>query len=156
MTRITITGNLTSDPEAKWTQSGKRVTKFSVAVSEGKEKESSFYRVTVWDDMGDNVVKSLSKGQRVIVEGRLQIRQYEQQLGGKGTSVDVTADSVGPDLRFATATVVRNERGQGGQSAPAQAPAQQQAQDAWAGAPAADAGDPWQQPAAKLGDELPF
>lgn len=118
MTSTTITGNLVSDPEVSQTRTGKTVTKFRLAVSEGKDKPSSFYNVTVWDEMGEHVAQSLRSGMRAIVEGRLVLREYEDRNGNKRVSPDVTADSVGPDLRFATATVTR-ANGQGTRPAPA-------------------------------------
>lgn len=107
MTSTTITGNLVSDPEVSQTRTGKTVTKFRLAVSEGKDKPSSFYNITVWDEMGEHVARSLSKGMRAIVEGRLVLREFEDKNGVKRVSADVTADSVGPDLRWATAQVTR-------------------------------------------------
>lgn len=116
-TTTTIVGNATSAPELARTQGGKQLAKFTVAVDEGKDRDSSFYRVTVWDDMAQHVAATILKGMRVIVQGRLQVREYEHN-GQKRVSVDVTAESVGPDLRWATATVTR-ANGQGARPAPA-------------------------------------
>lgn len=150
-TNTTIVGNATAAPELTTTQGGKQVAKFSVAVSEGKDKPSSFYRVTVWDEMAEYVAATVLKGMRVIVQGRLAVREYEHN-GEKRISVDVTAEAVGPDLRFATAQVQSaRDRGQGyGQSAPpavhggaGAASWGTSVPNANSGAPGASQGDPW-------------
>jgi single-strand DNA-binding protein len=123
---ITIVGNLTREPELRYTQGGKGVTSFGVAVShryqvngEWQEK-TSFFNVTAWDQLGENAAATLSKGSRVIVNGRIEVREYEARDGGKRTSVDVIADEIGPSLRWARATIERTTRttaddgGQGG------------------------------------------
>jgi single-strand DNA-binding protein len=121
-TVITLVGNLTREPELRYTQGGKGVASFGLAVSrrfqvngEWQEK-TSFFNVSAWEQLGENVAASLSKGSRVIVTGRLEIREYETSSGEKRTSVDITADEIGPSLRWATATVERIARdgGQGG------------------------------------------
>ena len=123
---ITIVGNLTREPELRYTQGGKGVTSFGVAVGhryqvngEWQEK-TSFFNVTAWDQLGENAAATLSKGTRVIVSGRIEVREYEARDGGKRTSVDVIADEIGPSLRWARATVERTTRttpdgGDGGQ-----------------------------------------
>jgi single-strand DNA-binding protein len=120
-TTITVVGNLTREPELRFTQGGKGVASFGLAVSrrfqvngEWQEK-TSFFNVSAWDNLGENVAATLTKGMRVIVTGRLEIREYEAREGGKRTSVDITADEIGPSLRWARATVERTERTDGGQ-----------------------------------------
>ena len=113
---VTLVGNLTREPELRYTQGGKGVTSFGLAVShryqvngEWQEK-TSFFNVTAWDALGENVAATLSKGTRVIVSGRLEVREYEARDGGKRTSVDVIADEIGPSLRWARATIERTTR----------------------------------------------
>jgi single-strand DNA-binding protein len=120
---VTLVGNLTREPELRYTAGGKGVTSFGMAVShryqvngEWQEK-TSFFNVTAWDQLGENAAATLSKGSRVIVNGRLEIREYEARDGGKRTSVDVIADEIGPSLRWARATiekVTRSGEGEGG------------------------------------------
>jgi single-strand DNA-binding protein len=126
-TNVTVVGNLTREPELRYTQGGKGVTSFGIAVSnrfqvngEWQEK-TSFFNITAWDQLGENAAASLSKGMRVVVSGRLEVREYESREGGKRVSVDITADEIGPSLRWARATVERTTRttaddggGQGG------------------------------------------
>jgi single-strand DNA-binding protein len=134
-TIITVIGNLTDDPELKFTPSGAAVANFTVAstprtfdkqTNEWKDGDALFLRCAAWRQLAENVAESLQKGQRVIVTGALRVRQYERQDGSKGTSVEMNVDEVGPSLRFATAKVTkatRSSSGGGGgdwnQSAPA-------------------------------------
>jgi single-strand DNA-binding protein len=120
-TNITVVGNLTREPELRFTNGGKGVASFGLAVSrryqvngEWQEK-TSFFNVSAWDNLGENVAATLTKGMRVIVSGRLEVREYEAREGGKRTSVDIIADEIGPSLRWARATVERTERSDGGQ-----------------------------------------
>ncbi|MEI6400683.1 MAG: single-stranded DNA-binding protein [Actinomycetota bacterium] len=120
-TNITVVGNLTREPELRFTNGGKGVASFGIAVSrryqvnnEWQEK-TSFFNVSAWDNLGENVAATLTKGMRVIVTGRLEVREYEAREGGKRTSVDIIADEIGPSLRWARATVERTERSDGGQ-----------------------------------------
>ena len=113
---VTIVGNLTSEPELRFTAGGKGVTSFGVAVNhryqvngEWQEK-TSFFNVTAWDQLGENAAASLSKGTRVIVNGRLEVREYETREGEKRTSVDIVADEIGPSLRWARAAIERTTR----------------------------------------------
>lgn len=144
-TIITVIGNLTDDPELKFTPSGAAVANFTVAstprtfdrqTNEWKDGDALFLRCAAWRQLAENVAESLQKGQRVIVTGALRVRQYERQDGTKGTSVEMNVDEVGPSLRFATAKVTKATRSGGaapggevwggGQSAPAASSA-----DAW-------------------------
>lgn len=119
-TNVTLVGNLTREPELRYTSGGKAVASFGLAVSrryqqngEWQEK-TSFFNVSAWDQLGENCAATLAKGMRVVVHGRLEIREYEAREGGKRTSVDVIADEIGPSLRWARATVERTERTDGG------------------------------------------
>ncbi len=119
---LTIVGNLTSDPELRFTPSGAAVTSFTVAstnrildrqTNEWKDGDTVFIRCSVWRQYAENVSESLTKGTRVIVTGRLKVRQYETREGTKGTSVECDVDEVGPALRYATAKVNRVSRSEG-------------------------------------------
>ena len=109
---ITIAGNLTRDPQLKFTESGMATVRFGVATSRKvKDRETtSFYDVVAFGKTAENAHESLAKGTSVIVSGRLEVRTYEKQDGTKGTSVEVVADEVGASLRFATVQVNKNVR----------------------------------------------
>ena len=121
---VTIVGNLTREPELRYTNTGRSMAGFGVAVNRrwqnrqsGEwEEQVSFFNVTAWGDLGENVAASVTKGSRVIVTGRLEQRSYETQQGEKRSVVEIVADEVGPSLRWAQASVTRNERtgGEGG------------------------------------------
>ena len=128
---ITVVGNLTRDPELRYTQSGKATVAVGIAVNRsfqqnGEWKEATtFMNVVAWDQLAENIAASLTKGTRVVVTGRLDVREYEAREGGKRTSVDIVAEDIGPTLRWATVTVERTPAkgsGEGGGSAPRQAP----------------------------------
>ena len=113
-THVTITGNLTDDPELKHTPNGNLVANFRLAVTarvrdgEGwRDGETSFFRVNVWRQLAEHVAESLSKGDRAVVIGRLKSRSWETPEGDKRTVVEVQAEEVGPSLRWATATPER-------------------------------------------------
>ena len=113
---VTIVGNLTRDPELRFTAGGKGVASFGVAVGrrfqqngEWQEK-TSFFNVTAWDTLGENIAASLTKGTRVIVTGRLEQREYETKEGEKRNVVEIVADEIGPSLRWARAEVERISR----------------------------------------------
>lgn len=113
---ITLVGNLVRDPELRFTTAGKGVTSFGLAVNrryqingEWQEKVS-FFNVVAWDALGENIAASVSKGNRIIVTGRLEQREYETQAGEKRSVVEIVADEVGASLRWARATVERIER----------------------------------------------
>ena len=117
---VTLVGNLTRDPELRFTQSGQAIATLGIAVSrryqqngEWQEK-TSFFNITAWGQLGENAASSLSKGSRAIVTGRLEQRSYETQDGEKRSVVEVVADEIGPSLRWATAQVDRNDRREGG------------------------------------------
>lgn len=125
-TTLNITGNLTGDPELRFTPSGSAVANFTVAATprtfdrnsnEWKDGETLFMRCAAWKELGENVAETLKKGMRVMVEGRLKQRSYETTAGEKRTVIELEADEVAPSLKYATATVKRTQRsGNGGQS----------------------------------------
>ncbi|MHB1762626.1 MAG: single-stranded DNA-binding protein [Acidimicrobiales bacterium] len=117
MSYITVIGNLTGDPELRFTQSGKAVASFDLAENrrsqdkDGNEHEETvFWRVVAWRSLGENVAESLAKGMRALVHGRIVMRDWETQDGTKRRSFEIAALSAGPDLSFATAVVTRNEK----------------------------------------------
>lgn len=120
---VTVVGNLTNDPELRFTPSGAAVASFTVAASsryldkatnEWKDSDPVFMRCSVWRQYAENVAESLQKGMRVIVQGRLKQRSYETREGEKRTVVEMEVDDVGPALRYATAKVTRTQRGESG------------------------------------------
>jgi single-strand DNA-binding protein len=117
-TNITIIGNLTADPDLKFTQAGTAVASFTVASTprvfdkqskEYRDGETLFVRVSVWKELAENVAESLSKGQRVIVAGKLKSRSWEKD-GQKRTSIELEAEEVGPSLKFSVAKTERAAR----------------------------------------------
>jgi len=144
---VTVTGNLTGDPELRFTPNGQAVASFTVAsttrvldrnTNEWKDGDTLFLRCSVWRQYAENVAESLTKGTRVIVPGRLKQRSYETKEGEKRTVVEMDVDDVGPVLRNATAKVTRVNRGDSGGFNGGSAPAD----------------DPWAAPAPM--DEPPF
>jgi single-strand DNA-binding protein len=115
---ITLVGNITRDPELRFTASGQATASFGLAVnrrwqnrqSNEWEEATSFFNVVCWREMAENASESLGKGSRVIVTGRLEQRSYETQDGEKRSVVEVVADEIGPSLRWATAQVTKNDR----------------------------------------------
>lgn len=116
---VTLVGNLTRDPELRFTSGGRAVCSFGVAVNRRYQQNGewteqvSFFNVTAWADLGENIAATLNKGNRAIVFGRLEQREYETKDGEKRTAVEVVAEEVGPGLRWAQATVQRTERSDG-------------------------------------------
>jgi single-strand DNA-binding protein len=150
-TTITVVGNLTADPELRFTPSGAAVANFTVASTpriydrqsgEWKDGEALFLRCNIWREAAENVAESLTRGSRVIVTGRLKQRSFETREGEKRTVVEVEVDEIGPSLRYATAKVNKASRGGGGGgfgggSRPAAAEANAApAEDPWGSAPA--------------------
>lgn len=122
-TVITVVGNLTGDPELRFTPNGAAVASFTIASTprtldrqsnEWKDGEALFLRCSVWRQAAENVAESLQKGARVIVSGRLKQRSFETREGEKRTVIELDVDEVGPSLRYATAKVVRAARGGSG------------------------------------------
>lgn len=154
-TIITVIGNLTADPELRFTPSGAAVANFTVAstprqfdrqTNEWKDGEALFLRCNIWREAAENVAESLTRGSRVIVSGRLKQRSFETREGEKRTVVELEVDEIGPSLRYATAKVNKASRsgggggggfggGGGGNSRPAAASAGP-ADDPWGSAPA--------------------
>ncbi|GAA1769753.1 single-stranded DNA-binding protein [Luedemannella helvata] len=122
-TVITVVGNLTDDPELRFTPSGAAVAKFRIAstprtldrqTNEWKDGEPLFLACSVWRQAAENVAESLQRGARVIVTGRLRQRSYETREGEKRTVIELEVDEIGPSLRYATAKVQKASRGSGG------------------------------------------
>ena len=122
-TVITVIGNLTGDPELRFTPSGAAVANFTVASTprtfdcqsnEWKDGDTLFLRCSIWREAAESVAESLTKGTRVIVTGRLVQRSYETREGEKRTVYELQVDEVGPSLRYATAKVTRTQRSGGG------------------------------------------
>jgi single-strand DNA-binding protein len=119
---VTLVGNVTRDPEIRYTPSGQTVATFGLAVNRRWqnrqnnewEEQTSFFDVKCWSQMAENVAESVQKGTRVIVTGRLTQRSYETREGEKRTVVELQVDEVGPSLRYATAKVTRTQRSGGG------------------------------------------
>jgi single-strand DNA-binding protein len=124
---VTLVGNVTRDPELRFTPSGQAVATFGLAVNRRWqnrsnnewEEQTSFFDVKCWAQMAENVGESLHRGARVIVSGRLEQRSWETENGDKRSKVEVVADEIAPSLRWATVEITKNERrepGQGGGS----------------------------------------
>ncbi len=122
-TVITVVGNLTADPELRFTPSGAAVANFTVAATprtfdrqsgEWKDGDALFMRCNVWRQAAENVAETLTRGMRVMVSGRLRQRSFETREGEKRTVVELEVDEVGPSLKYATAKVNKVSRGSGG------------------------------------------
>lgn len=171
-TIITVVGNLTADPELRYTQNGLPVANFTIASTprnfdrqsnEWKDGEALFLRASVWRDFAEHVAGSLTKGMRVVATGRLKQRSYQDRDGNNRTAIELEVDEIGPSLRYATAQVTRAASGSGGgggfggggggsfgggQSRP-------QVQDEPWSTPGSAAPDAWAAPGA-YGDDTPF
>ena len=122
---ITITGNVTREPELRFTPAGAALCEFGVAWNLRKQNgddEAMFFNVTCWRSLAENVAESIDKGDRVIVTGRLNWRSWETDAGEKRQVVDIQAEEVGPSLQWASADVTRNERTDSGPSSDQGAP----------------------------------
>jgi single-strand DNA-binding protein len=106
-TAVSFAGNLTNQPEVRYTESGIARAMFRVAVSGRREQEASFFTVVVWRDQAEHVAESLAKGSRVVVVGRLQQRSWTTEDGSGRSVIEVVAEELGPSLRWATATTSR-------------------------------------------------
>jgi single-strand DNA-binding protein len=158
-TVITVIGNLTSDPELRFTPAGAAVANFTVASTprtldkqsgEWKDGEALFLRCSLWRQAAENVAESLTRGARVIVQGRLKQRSFETKEGEKRTVVELEVDEIGPSLRFATAKVNKVSRSSGGGDFGGGAPSGGTAsEDPWGSAPPAGSGG-------GFSDEPPF
>jgi len=171
-TVITVVGNLTSDPELRYTQNGLAVANFTIASTprnfdrasnDWKDGEALFLRASVWREFAEHVAGSLTKGSRVIATGRLKQRSYETKEGEKRTSIELEVDEIGPSLRYATAQVTRaassrdGGNGGGARGGSQGGPQGQVADEPWApSAPASsNDGDVWNTPG-NYSDETPF
>ncbi|HZJ51192.1 MAG TPA: single-stranded DNA-binding protein, partial [Actinomycetota bacterium] len=132
---VTLVGNITDDPELRFTPSGAAVANFTVAVNrryknndgQWEDKLDGFFRCNCWRDMAENVAQSFRKGTRVVVVGRLQQRSWDDPDGNRRSVFEVQVDEVGPSLRWANATIEKSQRSSGSSggdwaSAPAPAP----------------------------------
>lgn len=153
-TVITVIGNLTADPELRFTPSGAAVANFTVAstprmfdrqTNEWKDGEALFLRCNIWREAAENVAESLTRGSRVIVSGRLKQRSFETREGEKRTVVELEVDEIGPSLRYATAKVNKASRsgGGGGGFGGGGGGSRQPAQGAGSTGGAAGGDDPW-------------
>ena len=119
---VTVTGNITRDPELRFTPGGSAVATFGLAwnrrwqnrQTNETEEQVSFFDVTCWNTLAENVSESLVKGTRVVVSGRLEQRSWETQDGERRSKIEIIADEVSPSLRWATVEVIKNERRDGG------------------------------------------
>jgi single-strand DNA-binding protein len=168
-TIITVVGNLTADPELRYTQGGLAVANFTIAstprtfdrqANEWKDGEALFLRASCWRDFAEHVAGSLTKGSRVVATGRLRQRSYDDREGNKRTSIELEVDEIGPSLRYATAQVTRASSGSGGGAGGGGGrPQGAVADEPWAAsAPAAGSDDVWNTPGAgaNYNDETPF
>ena len=162
-TIITVVGNLTADPELRYTQNGLAVANFTIAstprtfdrqANDWKDGEALFLRASCWREFAEHVAGSLTKGSRVIATGRLKQRSYETKEGEKRTSIELEVDEIGPSLRYATAQVTR-AASRGGDGGGAR---QQVADEPWAASSSSasdSSGDVWNTPGS-YNDETPF
>jgi single-strand DNA-binding protein len=155
---LTVVGRLTADPELRYTQNGLAVANFTVASNARKwdrtanefvDEDPVFLRCVVWREFAEHIAESLTKGTRVIVQGRLQQRDYTTKEGEKRSSMELEVDAMGPDLRFEARPPTSGEVPTG------------KSQDAWAapksGTAAGATGDVWNTPGANYGDDsTPF
>ena len=162
---LTVVGNLTADPELRYTQNGLAVANFTIAstprtfdrqANEYKDGEATFLRASVWREFAEHVAGSLTKGMRVIATGRLKQRGYQDREGNQRTAMELEVDEIGPSLRYATAQVTRaagsGDRGRGG-------PKTTDWDVASPGGRQAREGDAWSVPpagATAYGDDTPF
>lgn len=170
-TVITVIGNLTNDPELRFTPNGAAVASFTVASTprtfdrasnEWKDGDTLFLRCTVWRQAAENVAESLHKGTRVVVQGRLKQRSFETREGEKRTVVELEADEVGVSLRSATAKVSKSSRssagGGGGNGSPGgnSGGGTGSSFGGGSGAGSAPSDDPWSSSSSSYSDEPPF
>ncbi len=168
-TIITVVGNLTADPELRYTQGGLAVANFTIAstprtfdrtANDWKDGEALFLRASCWREFAEHVAGTLTKGSRVVATGRLKQRSYETKEGEKRTSMELEIDEIGPSLRYATAQVTRapggSDRSGGSNSNSGGARPQAAADEPWAAsAPASSGDDVWNTPG-NYNDETPF
>jgi single-strand DNA-binding protein len=174
-TIVTVVGNLTADPELRFTPSGAAVASFTIAstprtfdrnTSEWKDGDALFLRCSIWRQAAENVAESLQRGMRVVAQGRLKQRSFETREGEKRTVVEMDVDEVGPSLRYATAKVNRTSRGSssGGGFGSSGSGSGSDSGSASSGGSSTTADDPWSSAPASSGnsggggfsDEPPF
>ena len=160
-TVITIVGNLTDDPELRFTPSGAGVASFTIASTprtfdktknEWRDGDTLFLRASAWRDLGEHVTETLTKGTRVIAQGRLKQRSYEDREGVKRTVVELDVEEIGPSLKYATAKVTKATRSTGTQNSGGDGAG-------WGGNGGSVQDDPWRTGApvgAGVGGEPPF
>jgi len=162
-TVITVVGNLTDDPELRFTSSGAAVANFTVAstprffdkqTSEWKDGDALFLRCSIWRQAAENVAESLQRGARVVVQGRLKQRSYETREGEKRTVYELDVEEVGPSLKYATAKVTKVSRSGGGFGGTSNTGGAGSGGSQPSGS--APAEDPWATAAPAAGDEPPF
>ena len=164
-TVITVVGNLTADPELRYTQSGQAVASFTIAstprtldraTNEWKDGDALFLRASCWREFAEHVASSLTKGTRVVAQGRLRARKYQDREGNNRESWELEIDEISPSLRYATASVTRASGG-GSQGGARGGASRGQVDEPWGApsAPAAGGGDVWSAPGA-YGDDTPF
>ncbi|MBM3716524.1 MULTISPECIES: single-stranded DNA-binding protein [Microbacterium] len=167
-TVITVVGNLTADPELRYTQNGLPVANFTIAstprtfdrqANEWKDGEALFLRASVWREFAEHVAGSLTKGSRVIATGRLKQRSYQDREGNNRTSIELEVDEIGPSLRYATAQVTRAASGGGGGGGGQRPQVQQSTDEPWSTPGSNNGGnsgaDAWSTPGS-YGDDTPF
>ncbi|MGO2519134.1 MAG: single-stranded DNA-binding protein [Microbacterium sp.] len=168
-TVITVVGNLTADPELRYTQNGLPVANFTIAstprtfdrqANEWKDGDALFLRASVWREFAEHVAGSLTKGMRVVAQGRLRQRSYQDREGNNRTSIELEVDEIGPSLRYATAQVTRAASGGaggggGGQRPPQQQQQQQVSEEPWSTPGSSTSADAWSTPGS-FGDDTPF
>jgi single-strand DNA-binding protein len=178
-TIITVVGNLTADPELRYTQNGLAVANFTIAstprtfdrqANEWKDGDALFLRASVWREFAEQVAGSLTKGTRVVAQGRLRMRSHQDKDGQTRTSTELEVDEIGPSLRYATAQVVRvgrrdgngggqqqgGQQPQGGGWSPAHGQGQQQGGDQPWSPQGGQQNDVWSTPGGTYDDETPF
>jgi single-strand DNA-binding protein len=166
-TVITVVGNLTGDPELRFTPSGAAVANFTVAstprtldraTNEWKDGEALFLRCSIWRQAAENVAESLTRGARVVVTGRLKQRSFETKEGEKRTVMELDVDEIGPSLRYATAKVNKTTRGGGAGGGGFGGNAGGSSGGFSGGSGGSPADDPWSTPppAGGFSDEPPF
>ena len=162
-TVITIVGNLTADPELRYTQNGLPVANFTIAstprifdkqANEYKDGQALFMRCSVWREFAEHVAGSLTKGMRVIAQGRLRQRSYQDREGNNRTAIELEVDEIGPSLRYATAQVTRAASNGGGGGGGQSRPQQQVSDEPWS-TPGSSSSDAWSTPGS-FGDDTPF
>ncbi len=165
-TIITVVGNLTADPELRYTQGGLAVANFTIAstprtfdrqANDWKDGDALFLRASCWREFAEHVAGSLTKGSRVVATGRLKQRNYDDRDGNKRIAIELEVDEIGPSLRYATAQVTRAAGGSSGGGGGGRGQVSGGAEEPWAAsAPASGGGDDvWNTPG-NYNDETPF